>query len=59
MKNRETEQRCLEANQDTGKVQITNCDDNEIKQKWKWGKINEDNLKNWKTVGAKMLRIVK
>lgn len=54
MKNGPSEKKCLQANLETRKIEIKNCDSNEVKQKWKWGKHNEENLKNWDNVGAKI-----
>ena len=48
------EDRCLEADEGNNKVHVKTCDINEKKQKWTWGKINEENLRNWKNVGAKI-----
>jgi Ricin-type beta-trefoil lectin domain len=50
------ETKCLEADDGNAKVAIKICDSNEIKQKWKWGKVYEENLRNWANVGAKIIQ---
>lgn len=50
--NGRNEDKCLEAS-DT-KVFAKPCDANNQLQKWKWGSMNEENLRNWKQVGAKI-----
>lgn len=47
--------KCLEVDSSTNKIVFRKCDVNEVKQKWKWGKHFEDNLRNWENVGAKLL----
>lgn len=49
------EKNCLEADNVKDKVLVKTCDSNEAKQKWKWGKMYEDNLRNWDNVGAKKM----
>ena len=49
------EKRCLEVDDSGSKILIKNCDSNEVKQKWRWGHVNEDNLRNWKNAGARIL----
>lgn len=46
------EDTCLEA----GDIKLVTkpCDANNKFQKWKWGSVNEENLRNWKVVGAKI-----
>ena len=51
-----SEKKCLEADPTSQKILIKSCDSNEIKQKWKWGEVNEDNLRNWNKCGAKILK---
>lgn len=58
MKVREIEKQCLETDADGAKILIVSCNPAEIKQKWEWGHVNEENLRNWQSVGAKMLKIV-
>lgn len=55
IKTGKNEKKCLEADESTGKVHVKSCDSSELKQKWKWGFVNEDNVRNWNTVGAKIL----
>jgi len=43
---------CLEADESSGKISVKSCNGQEVKQKWKWGHINEENLNNWEDVGA-------
>lgn len=49
------ENKCLEAVDNVNQVHINPCDEKNVNQKWTWGKINSENLANWKTVGAKIL----
>lgn len=49
------ENKCLQVDDAGSKIETTDCDRNEVKQKWLWGKVNEENLKNWANVGAKIL----
>jgi len=46
------ELQCLEADENSGKVNVKSCSKHEVKQKWKFGHINEDNLENWSNSGA-------
>lgn len=55
MKNGVKEHKCLEADESISKVLVKPCDNNNVMQKWTWGKLNEENLKNWKSVGAKII----
>lgn len=55
LKNGVQEKNCLEANDSGDKVSIKQCKVDEPKQKWKWGRVNEDNLRKWKSVGARIL----
>ena len=55
MKVGSNEKNCLEADEANSKILVKACDKNESKQKWTWGKLFEDNLKNWDKVGAKKL----
>jgi hypothetical protein len=50
-----SEHKCLEADSSRQRIVIKKCDADEIKQKWKWGHANEDNLRHWKQRGAKIL----
>jgi polypeptide N-acetylgalactosaminyltransferase len=43
---------CLEADESNGKISVTSCNGQEVKQKWKWGHMNEANLNNWDALGA-------
>lgn len=49
------EHKCLEADETTNKALVKPCNANEVKQKWKWGHENVDNLRNWRKVGARIL----
>lgn len=55
MKHRPNEKNCMEADAGASRVYIKPCDNQNINQKWKWGSINEENLRNWEGVGAKIL----
>lgn len=46
---------CLEADNVKNKVLVKLCDANQKTQKWTWGKLYEDNLRNWDKVGAKKI----
>lgn len=48
------EKQCLEADENSSKVSVKSCNSHEDKQKWKFGHMNEENLKNWKDSGAPM-----
>lgn len=50
-----SENKCLEADSSSQKILLRPCNSQETKQKWKWGHIDEDNLRNWKSRGAKIL----
>lgn len=55
IKNGVQEHKCLQADEGSGKVIVSQCDSNEAKQKWKWGHVNEANLRNWRNIGARVL----
>jgi len=51
-----SKEKCLELDKGPKTIIIaTKCDANNIKQKWKWGHVNEENLRDWKNKGAKIL----
>jgi hypothetical protein len=45
---------CVEADIGTQSVYVTTCDDQKDAQKWKWGFVNETNIRNWLTYGSKL-----
>lgn len=49
------EKNCLEGDDVKNKILVVTCDSNEVKQKWTWGQLYEENLRNWDTVGAKKI----
>lgn len=55
MKSSSAEQNCMEADEAGAKILIKPCNANEQRQKWKWGRVNASNLRNWTNVGAKLL----
>lgn len=53
IKHPEGETACIEAG-DGGQFPVMKkCDPNEVKQKWIWGTINEDNVRNWDSLNVK------
>lgn len=45
---------CVEADISTQTLYVTLCDPQKDAQKWKWGFVNETNIRNWLTYGAKI-----
>lgn len=43
---------CLQADEDNGNISVKSCNGQEVRQKWKWGHMNESNLNNWDDLGA-------
>lgn len=52
LKHRKDEKKCLEVSTDGNKVGIADCDSNEQRQKWKWGHVDEEKLRNWENEGV-------
>lgn len=48
--------RCIEADIGTQTVYVTTCDPLKDAQKWKWGFVNETNIRNWLTYGSKIAK---
>jgi hypothetical protein len=48
------EKNCFEADDAKNKIVVKPCN-GEKSQKWVWGEIFEENLRNWDTVGAKKM----
>lgn len=46
---------CVEADVNTQSVFVTHCDPKKITQKWKWGFVNETNIRNWLNYGSKIV----
>jgi polypeptide N-acetylgalactosaminyltransferase len=55
LKSTSAEQRCIEADATGSNMSIKPCNSENGRQKWRWGRVNEANLKNWTNVGAKIL----
>lgn len=47
-------QNCIEADAKERKVFVTSCDSSKITQQWRWGFMNETNLREWLTYGSKI-----
>lgn len=45
---------CVETDIKTQSVYVTNCDDSKLSQRWKWGFVNETNVRNWLNYGSKI-----
>lgn len=37
------------------KVVVSKCDHRKKTQRWEWGFVDEENLNNWESYGAKLL----
>lgn len=46
---------CMEVDIGTQSVFVTNCDANKLTQKWRWGFVNETNVRNWLGYGSKIV----
>ena len=46
---------CIDMEDDPKLLFITFCDKNKLSQKWQWGFVNETNIRNWNTYGAKIV----
>lgn len=46
---------CVEADIGTQTVYVTKCDSQKDSQKWKWGFVNETNIRNWLTYGSRIV----
>lgn len=55
IKHHPSEEKCLEINENSKRILVKECDVNEIKQRFKWGHVNETNLRNWNNLGAKVI----
>jgi hypothetical protein len=49
------EKNCMHADETKSKIVVKPCDKDDVNQRWKWGKIYEENLRNWDKVGAKKM----
>lgn len=47
--------KCLDADIQSREVYVTNCDLSKPTQTWEWGFVNETNVRNWLTYGAKLV----
>ncbi|KAG5676955.1 hypothetical protein PVAND_006748 [Polypedilum vanderplanki] len=47
--------RCLDADFQTMKLFVSNCDSNSLNQKWNFGNVNSTALNNWEISGAKLI----
>lgn len=45
---------CVEVEIKTQSVFVTHCDESKITQRWKWGFVNETNVRNWLSYGSKL-----
>jgi hypothetical protein len=48
-------QNCVEADTAAQTVYVTKCDPQKDTQKFKWGFVNETNIRNWLTYGSKIV----
>jgi polypeptide N-acetylgalactosaminyltransferase len=46
---------CLEGNPRQAKVFLNHCDDSNKFQKWEWSRVNRTMLKNWDTMGKRLM----
>lgn len=46
---------CVEVDVSTQSVFVTRCVDGKLTQKWKWGFVNETNVRNWLHYGSKIV----
>lgn len=46
---------CVEADIKTQSVFVSACDASKLTQQWKWGFVNETNIRNWLTYGSKIV----
>lgn len=46
---------CVEAEIKTQTVAVAKCDATKLSQQWKWGFVNETNIRNWLTYGSKIV----
>lgn len=45
---------CMEADVKTQSVFVTGCDASKLSQQWKWGFVNETNIRHWLSYGSKI-----
>lgn len=48
-------QKCMECDIALQRVYVTICDFNKTTQQWKWGFVNETNVRNWLTYGPSIV----
>lgn len=55
IKNGVKEKNCMEADENHENVHMKKCNSNEPRQRWIWGRMNDENLRHWKSAGARIL----
>lgn len=46
---------CIETNVETQTIYTAKCDSKKLNQKWKWGFVNETNVRNWLGYGKEIM----